>query len=62
MLKGFRRIEPTHEPDPKIRAEKGIFDRDFTPISKQDYNWLPAIQMFGEGIFIQFKEIAVEAW
>lgn len=62
VLKGFRRIDPIHESDEKIRIEKGIFDRDYTPISKQDYSWLPAIQMFGEGIFIQFKESAISKW
>ncbi len=62
VLRGFRRIDPTHESDPQKRAENGIFDREFTPISRQDHNWLPAIQMFGEGIFIQFKESAIEKW
>lgn len=62
VLKGFRRIEPIQETDSQVRAEKGIFDREFTPISRQEYNWLPAIQMFGEGIFIQFKESTVAEW
>lgn len=62
VLRGFRRIDPVHEADPEVRANEGIFDRDFAPISRQEYSWLPAIQMFGEGIFIQFKEDAVENW
>lgn len=62
VLKGFRRIDPVHESNPQTRAEQGIFDREFTPISRQEYNWLPAIQMFGEGIFIRFNEAAVEKW
>lgn len=62
VLKGFRRIDPIHESDPQTRAEKGIFDREFAPISRQPFNWLPAIQMFGEGILIQFKESAIAEW
>ncbi len=62
VLKGFRRIDPVQESDPQLRVEKGIFDREFTPISRQEYNWLPAIQMFGEGIFIRLNESAVEKW
>lgn len=62
VIRGFRRIEPSYETDPQKRMEKGIFDREFAPLSRQDYNWLPAIQMFGEGIFIRFKENAVAEW
>ena len=31
------------------------------PISR-DADWLPAIEQFGEGIFIQFDEEAIERW
>lgn len=62
VLRGFRRIVPAVESDPEIRAEEGLLEREFAPISKQPLKWLPAIQMFGEGIFIQLKEDAVKRW
>jgi len=31
------------------------------PISR-DADWLPAIEQFGEGIFIQFDEVAIGRW
>ena len=62
VLKGFRRILPSDEKNPEKRVEEGLLDREFVPISRQPLNWLPAIQMFGEGIFIQLKESAVVKW
>jgi len=62
VIRGFRRILPEHEMDEAKRKEEGIFEREFTPISKQPMNWLPAIELFGEGIFIKFKENALAEW
>ena len=62
VLQGFRRILPTYEADENQRKVKGIYDRSFTPISKRPLNWLPATELFGEGIFIQFDEIAISEW
>lgn len=62
VLKGFRRIVPSSEQDAAIRAMEGLNDREFSPISKEPLDWLPAIQMFGEGIFIKLQEDAVKAW
>lgn len=62
VLRGFRRILPSYEEDPRVRAEQGLLNREFTPISKQPLTWLPAIQMYGEGIFIKFNECAVAEW
>lgn len=62
VLKGFRRIDPSYESDPQKRIEKGIFEREYTPISRENLNWLPAIQMFGEGIFIRFNEKSIKKW
>ena len=30
--------------------------------SRRDADWLPAIEQFGEGIFIHFDEAAIAAW
>lgn len=62
VLRGFRRIFPAQETDPDKKAEMGLGEQEFSPISKQPLNWLPAIQMFGEGIFIQLNEEAVKKW
>lgn len=62
VLLGFRRIDPAYENDAAKRVEEGLLDREFTPISKQPLDWLPAIQMYGEGIFIRLKGDAVSRW
>lgn len=62
VLMGFRRILPEHESNPDISSAEGIFDREFTPLSKQPLTWLPAIELFGEGIFIQFNEKEISEW
>ncbi len=53
VLKGFRRIDPAADPE---NSEK------YAPISKSPLPWLPAVQMFGEGIFIKLNEDAVCRW
>ena len=58
-IRGFRRISPTNDGD---GAEDGVFSREFTPISRTELDWLPAIQMYGEGIFIKFNTNAVKLW
>lgn len=62
VLRGFRRIFPAQETDPEKIKEMGLGSQEFSPLSKQPLNWLPAIQMFGEGIFIRLNEEAVEKW
>lgn len=61
-LQGFRRILPTSETDPEERKELGLSNNDFAQIARQPLNWLPAVELFGEGIFIQFNEGAIKAW
>jgi len=61
-IQGFRRILPSMTLTQEEKEEKGINNRDFAPISKQPLNWLPAIELFGEGIFIELDEDAVKAW
>ena len=63
VLKGFRRILPEPEKDEKARKELGIMDRDYTPISANpNIEWLPAVELFGEGIFIKFRKDAIRKW
>ena len=59
-LYGFTRFEAA-----ATEADGGIEDIQLTvrgaPISR-DADWLPAIEQFGEGIFIHFDEVAINAW
>ena len=62
VLKGFRRITPEIEKDESKRKDAGI-DRDFALISKYpNKEWLPAVELFGEGIFIDFKADTIKKW
>jgi hypothetical protein len=51
-LKGFRRITP--------ETEDG--NDEFTMLGSAPSEWLPAIEMLGEGIFIRFNEDKVQEW
>lgn len=62
VLRGFRRILPEQETDKEKRKKQGISNSGFSPISKQPKHWLPAIELFGEGIFIDLNETAVQEW
>jgi hypothetical protein len=62
VLQGFRRILPAHISDDTERKRLGLSDKDFSSLSKQPLEWLPAIELFGEGMFIQFDEDAIEKW
>lgn len=62
VLQGFRRILPAAVTDSEERKELGLSNDEFSPISKNNTNWLPAIELFGEGIFIQLNEELVSEW
>lgn len=65
VLKGFRRILPEIDEEMKINQENGIIYRenDVVPIAYSDeIDWLPAVEMFGEGIFIEFKQEEIDNW
>jgi hypothetical protein len=51
-LTGFTRIDPPGEDSPAARA----------PISRGAPHWVPAAEVRGEGIFLQFKESQLAAW
>jgi len=51
-LTGFTRIYPPSD----AKAGK------IAPISSEELDWLPAIEVRGEGIFLQFEESAVQNW
>ncbi len=62
VLQGFRRILPSTETDLEERKKQGLSNEEFSPISRGPLNWLPAIELFGEGIFIQLNEGKVQEW
>ena len=50
-LRGFYRVRP-----------EGNNDGEFTSLSRNKLDWLPAIEMLGEGIFIRLDEQKVAEW
>ena len=52
-LKGFTRLTP---------FEGGQHDRKMAPLSSQPRKWLPAVEVFGEGIFIGLNETTLAGW
>lgn len=55
-LLGFTRIEPP------AAASGDAWQPDIAPIWRERQSWLPAIEVRGEGIFIELYEDAVAAW
>ena len=61
-LRGFRRITP-EQPNPNDERFRGYhLDGDCVPLGAEPLNWLPAIEMLGEGLFIKLREDALEKW
>ena len=57
-LVGFTRID-----SPGEMAESEEEDiQAIVPISRKDPDWLPAVEVRGEGIFIQFNEQKIQQW
>lgn len=57
-LVGFTRIE-----SPGDFVETGEIPEDFwAPLSRQEPKWVPATEVRGEGLFIQFSEQAIAQW
>ena len=49
---GFSRLKPANSPE----------DEGFVPITEAGTRWLPAYDVRGEGIFLQFDEAQIHAW
>jgi hypothetical protein len=52
-LRGFTRLSPVESEDRNARI---------APLSREKLNWLPAIEVRGEGIFISFASDSVREW
>jgi Domain of unknown function (DUF1998). len=59
-LAGFSRIEPY--PVSSERIAGAIRDGHVAPLSKAPRGWLPAAEIRGEGIFLRFRNEAIDAW
>ena len=51
-LEGFRRISP----------EPSGMSREMSPLSKERLDWLPGIELLGEGVFIKLNQSAIDKW
>ena len=51
-LKGFTRLYPY----------KGGTNDSIAPLSRKEKNWLPAVELNGEGVFIKFNDEAIDKW
>lgn len=51
-LKGFTRLYPY----------KGGTEEAIAPLSREHKEWLPAVELNGEGIFIKFNDEAIDSW
>jgi hypothetical protein len=61
VLHGFDRLEPSDRPLDGM--PEAAMDRLFLhPPSSPEKRWLPAIEVFGEGIFIQLRDSAISSW
>ena len=61
-LRGFRRISPEQPSSDDDRFKGNHLAEGYVPLSDVPLNWLPAIEMRGEGIFIRIKEDALAEW
>jgi hypothetical protein len=60
-LAGFTRLRPldgNDEPESGVAAERP----HLVALSERNLNWLPAMEVRGEGIFLTFDESRLEAW
>lgn len=53
---GFTRIKPTE------KSEDGSNSSQIVDIKGKGYNWYPAYQVFGEGIFVEFDQDKINEW
>lgn len=64
-LQGFRRISPEEGMDDG--SDDSMFHgyrqpNGYTPLSDPEKDWLPAIEMYGEGIFLRLREDRLKDW
>lgn len=61
-LRGFRRITP-EQPNTDDEGFHGYhLPGDCVPLSDVPLNWLPGVELLGEGLFIKLREDVLEEW
>ena len=60
-LKGFRRITP-EKPQVDDERASGMNGNEYQPVWNKAQDWLPAIEMRGEGLFIKLDEDKLAEW
>ena len=53
-LRGFQRLSP--------EVSRDAYNVDCAPLSRERKNWLPAIKVMGEGVYIELKPELVRGW
>ena len=61
-LRGFRRITPDAPDSTDSKFQGWHISGDCIPLSNTPLNWLPAIELLGEGIFIRLNEKSLSRW
>ncbi len=61
-LRGFRRLIPDEPEEGSTWSFGYQLSEAGAPLSKEKLNWLPAVEMPGEGIFIKLNEAKLAAW
>lgn len=63
-LRGFRRIYPDEpdDGDPRFFGNTLTATNGIVPLSEGQKDWLPAIELLGEGIFIRLNEYPLKKW
>ena len=61
-LRGFRRIFPEGSQKENGERPSDRHDDNYVSLSDDDQNWLPAIELLGEGIFVRLREDALLKW
>jgi hypothetical protein len=58
---GFDRLEPSHSPLSEM-PDSAMHQLFRTPPADVSERWLPAVEVFGEGLYIELREDALSEW
>ena len=61
-LRGFIRLIPETPNAEDVRFSGYHIKGECVPLSEEKLNWLPAVEMLGEGIFIKLNEEKLKEW